>query len=65
MNDITLVVDFDEGIGFYYFVVKEGEETLHFRPGFRTREEARSVGDSWIRDNLGAAPKQGEESSPR
>ena len=64
MNEITLVVDFDKEIGFYYFVVKEGDTTLCFRPGFRTREEAAQVGDSWIRENLGAAPKQGEEGSP-
>lgn len=59
MADITLITDYDEDSGFYYFVVKEGDETLHFRPGFRTREEAERVGDLWIRDNLpDAAPKQ-------
>lgn len=59
-----LAVDYDEEIGFFYFVVTEGDNTLHFRPGFRTREEAHYVGDSWIQEHLGAAPKQGEESNP-
>ena len=56
-DEITLIVDFDEGIGLYYFVVKEGGETLHFRPGFRTREEAARIGDLWIQEHLGATPK--------
>ena len=56
-DDITLVVDLDEDSGFYYFAVKEGGRVLHFRPGFRFREEAEQVGDQWIRDHLGAAPK--------
>lgn len=61
MDEITLVVDYDEEIGFYYFIVKEGETTLSFRPGFRTREEAARVGDAWIREHLGAAPAQGDQ----
>ena len=56
-NDITLVVDLDEDSGFYYFAVKEAGRVLHFRPGFRSRQEAEHTGDQWIRDNLGAAPK--------
>ncbi len=56
-SDITLIADFDKAIGLYYFIVKEGSETLHFRPGFRTREEAEHTGDQWIRDHLGAAPQ--------
>ena len=56
-NNITLVVDLDEDSGFYYFAVKEGRQVLHFRPGFRTREEAEHTGDQWIRDNLGAEPE--------
>ena len=65
MNEITLVVDYDEEIGFYYFVVKEGDKTIHFRPGFRTHEEAKQVGDLWIREHLGAAPKHGDKDDPR
>jgi hypothetical protein len=61
VNEITLVVDYDEEIGFYYFIVKEGETTLSFRPGFRTREEAERVGDLWIREQLGAERKQDDE----
>ena len=64
MNEITLVVDYDEEIGFYYFVVKEGDETIHFRPGFRTHEEAEQVGDSWIQEHLGAVRKQDNEDNP-
>ncbi len=57
MDKITLIVDYDEEIGLYYFVVKQGDETLHFRPGFRTREEAERVGDLWIQEHLGATPR--------
>lgn len=53
---ITLMIDFDAEIGFWYFVVREGETVLHFRPGFRTHAEAEAAGDAWIRDELGAAP---------
>jgi hypothetical protein len=53
---IKLIVDFDEELGFWYFVVREGEETLHFRPGFRTKEEASFIGDDWIRRELGGMP---------
>jgi hypothetical protein len=53
---IKLIVDFDEELGFWYFVVREGEETLHFRPGFRTKEEASLIGDAWIRRELGGMP---------
>ena len=58
---IKLIVDYDEEIGFWYFSVREsvreGEETLHFRHGFRTKEEASTVGDDWIRRELGATPE--------
>ena len=63
MNEITLVVDYDEEIGFYYFIVKDGDTTLHFRPGFRTHEEAARVGDLWIQEHLGAAPTQGDKAN--
>jgi hypothetical protein len=53
---IKLIVDFDEEIGFWYFVVREGDETLHFRPGFRTKEEASFIGDAWICRELGGMP---------
>src|SRR5262245_15824928 len=33
VDEITLITDYDEEIGLYYFLVKEGDETLHFRPG--------------------------------
>ena len=52
---ITLIVDYDAESG-WYFIVKAGEATLHFRPGFRTATEAERVGDHWIRTELGAAP---------
>lgn len=56
MNDeIKLIVDYDEDTDMYYFVVKEGSETLHFRPGFRTHEDAERIGDEWIREQLGAS----------
>jgi len=58
---ITLMVDYDEELGLWYFVVKEGEEVLHFRPGFRTREEAQEIGDAWIRTELGAHPSDEPE----
>ena len=54
---IKLIVDYDEEIGFWYFSVREGEETLHFRHGFRTKEEASAIGDDWIRRELGAMPE--------
>jgi len=53
---ITLIVEFNESIGFWQFIVKEDGEIIHFRPGFRTREHAEQVGDGWIRDNLGGIP---------
>ena len=65
MDEITLVVDYDEEIGFYYFIVKEGDKTIHFRPGFRTHEEAAQVGDSWIQEQLGAVRKQGDKDNPQ
>jgi hypothetical protein len=56
-SEITLITDFDPDIGLYYFIVKEGQATLHFRPGFRTQEEAEHTGDQWIRDHLNATPQ--------
>jgi len=53
---IALLVDYDESLGLWYFVVKAGEDILHFRPGFRTREDAYQTGDAWIRTELGANP---------
>ena len=53
---ITLIVDYDEALGLWYFVIKAGEDVLHFRPGFRTREDAHETGDTWIRTELGAHP---------
>jgi len=58
---ITLIVEFNETIGFWQFVVKEEGEIIHFRPGFRTREQAEQVGDGWIRDNLGGIPLEEDE----
>jgi hypothetical protein len=59
---IKLIVDFDEEGGFWYFVVEQDGETIHFRPGFREKAEAARVGNLWIRDNLGASP---ENESPK
>ena len=53
---IALLVDYDESLGLWYFVVKAGEDILHFRPGFRTREDAHQTGDAWIRTELSANP---------
>ena len=50
---IQLIVDYSEEIGFWYFVVREDDQTVCFRPGFRTQEQAREIGDQWIRDKLG------------
>lgn len=61
VDEIELIADYDEEIGLYYFVVKAGDKIAHFRPGFRTREEAERAGDLWIRQQLGAAPKQDVE----
>jgi hypothetical protein len=58
MDEMTLIADYDEEIGLYYFVVKEGDAIVHFRPDFRTREEAERGGDLWIRQQLGATPRQ-------
>jgi hypothetical protein len=58
---ITLIVDYDAQLGLWYFVVKEGEEVIHFRPGFRTREDAQETGDIWIRTELGAHPSDEQE----
>lgn len=58
---ITLIVDYDDDIGLWYFVVKEDEATLHFRPGFRTQADAQRIGDLWIRDELGAHPSDEPE----
>ncbi len=55
---IALLVDYDEALGLWYFIVKAGEEVLHFRPGFRTREDAHQTGNGWIRTELGAHPFQ-------
>jgi hypothetical protein len=41
----VLITDYDQETGFYYFVVKLGDQTLHFRPGFRTDEGAKLAGD--------------------
>jgi len=58
---IALLVDYDEALGLWYFIVKAGEEVLHFRPGFRTREDAQQTGDGWIRTELGAQPSDEPE----
>jgi len=58
---ITLMVDYVAALGLWYFVVKEGEDVIHFRPGFRTREDAQGTGDTWIRTELGA--QSSDESS--
>jgi hypothetical protein len=59
MPEYKLIIDVDHDTDLWYFFVQEGQETIHFRPGFRTKEEAQSVGDSWIRENLKAAPPEG------
>ena len=58
---ITLIVEFNESIGFWQFIVKEGDKIIHFRPGFRTHELAEQVGDGWIRDNLGGILREEDE----
>jgi len=58
---MTLIVDYDEDIGLWYFVVKEDGVILHFRPGFRTHGDAQRIGDSWIRAELGAHPSDEPE----
>jgi len=58
---IVLRVDYDEELGLWYFVVRAGEDILHFRPGFRTREDAYQTGDAWIRTELGAHPSDQQE----
>lgn len=50
---ITLITEFSEAIGFWMFTVEEDGEVIHWRPGFRTREDAERVGDAWIRHHLG------------
>lgn len=50
---ITLITEFSENIGFWTFTVEEDGQVIHWRPGFRTREHAESVGDAWIRHHLG------------
>lgn len=58
---ITLIVEFNESIGFWQFIVKEDAQIIHFRPGFRTREHAEHIGDEWIRDHLGGIPLEEDE----
>lgn len=53
---MMLIVDYDEDIGLWYFVVKEDGMILHFRPGFRTQGNAQRIGDLWIRAELDAHP---------
>lgn len=53
---IKLIAEFNEEIGFWVFRVEEDGVILHWRPGFRTREDAEKIGDAWIRDNLGGIP---------
>jgi hypothetical protein len=53
---ITLITEFSETIGFWTFTVEEDGKVIHWRPGFRTREHAESVGDAWIRHYLGGIP---------
>jgi len=50
---INLIVEFHEGTRFWAFRVEEDGQLIHWRPGFRTREHAESVGDAWIRQHLG------------
>lgn len=53
---ITLIVEFNEEIGFWQFIVKEDDRILHCRPGFRAREQAEFNGDAWVRNHLGGIP---------
>lgn len=47
------IVELHEGTGFWAFRVEEDGQLIHWHPGFRTREYAESVGDAWIRHELG------------
>jgi hypothetical protein len=38
-RDRTLVTGFDPDTGLYDFAVKAGGRVIHFRPGFRARDE--------------------------
>lgn len=60
---IKLIVDWDDEIGLWYFVVKVDGEIFCYRPGFREKAEAAQVGDLWIRNNLNAYPA--DETLPR
>ncbi|MBN8595832.1 MAG: hypothetical protein J0M33_29025 [Anaerolineae bacterium] len=53
---ITFIVEFNEDIGFWQFIVKLDGEVICFRPGFRSHDEAERVGDAWIRDILDGQP---------
>lgn len=55
-DTLRLIVDFDPDSG-WHFVVKEGQDTLIFRPGFRSREDAEQAGDAWLRAELDATPE--------
>ncbi len=73
MAQIGLFVAFDEEIGFWYFVAERvydagetelgfpGTEVLHFRPGFRTEEQALEVGEAWIKENFNVTPKDSRD----
>ena len=50
---ITLTLGYDDEIALWFLVVKEDDNVLHFRHGFRSRDEAAQTGDGWIRDELG------------
>jgi hypothetical protein len=54
---ITLTVGYDDEIALWFFAVKEDENVLHFRHGFRSCDEAAQTGDAWIRDELGLSPR--------
>lgn len=59
MPEFKLIVDVDDETGFWYFAVTdEAGDTVHFRPGFRSKEEAIRIGDDWIRTTLQAAPPE-------
>ncbi len=53
---IILIVEFNEEIEFWQFIVKEDDRILHFRPGFRTPEQAEFNDDGCIRNHLGGIP---------
>jgi hypothetical protein len=38
-SEITLITDFDPDIGLYYFIVNEGQATLHFCLGSVPRKK--------------------------